>query len=87
MLLNVRLGPEEERAVRGLRRAKVNVSALVRAALRSAAGGSAGARRSPGAIVREVLDELPAPARPSRRPRLDDREAVAAFLREKLRHR
>lgn len=61
MLLNVRLGAEEARAVRGLRRAKVNISALVRRAIHEAAPKTTKRRVSVAAIVEEVLADIPAP--------------------------
>jgi hypothetical protein len=84
MLLNVRLTPVEERAVRGLRRAKVNVSELVRRALREAALKSAAPSRSRASVVREVVAALPGPAPTARRPPLDDRRALASFIRSGL---
>lgn len=58
MLLNIRIGPEEERIVRGLRRAKVNVSALLRKAIRD----SALPKSRPTSLrkrVEQILRDLP----------------------------
>ena len=87
MLLNVRLTSEEERAVRGLRRAKVNVSELVRRALREAASEhkAPGTKRS--VLVKQIIASVPGPARKTKRPPLDDRHAVAAFIRSRLTRR
>jgi hypothetical protein len=87
MLLNVRLTSEEERAVRGLRRAKVNVSELVRRALRDAAAGQKTLKTKRSVLVEEIINEVPVPTRKSRRPKLDDRRAVAAFIRTRLSRR
>lgn len=91
MLLNVRLGEEEERIVRGLRRRKVNVSALVRREL--VAAGTAllqgNKKATSRAAIEEILRKLPVSAadRPSPRPRLDDRAALRRHLRKKLARR
>ena len=86
MLLNVRLGPEEERLVKGLRRAKINVSALVRKAIREAAGELK--PRSRVEVLKEILSRIPAPEQASRgRPPLDDRLALKAYLRERIKRR
>jgi len=87
VLLNVRLTSEEERAVRGLRRAKVNVSELVRRALREAAAGEKRSKVKRSVVVEEIIAATPGPADRTRRPRLDDRRAVAAFIRTRLKRR
>ena len=87
MLLNVRLTSEEERAVRGLRRAKVNVSELVRRALREAAAGEKAQKVKRSVLVEEIIAASPGPAGKTKRPPLDDRHAVAAFIRIRLTRR
>lgn len=87
MLLNVRLTREEERAVRGLRRAKVNVSELVRRALREAAAGEKKVRVKRSVLVEEIIAATPGSAARARRPPLDERHAVAAFIRTRLSRR
>jgi hypothetical protein len=87
MLLNVRLGEKEERAVRGLRRAKVNVSALVRRALVTAAQEHEAQDRSPVEILDRILAEIPGPTTKLKRPRLDDRRAMSAYIRKRLERR
>lgn len=87
VLLNVRLGPEEEKVVKGLRRAKVNVSALVRKAIRDAAP-RASRKRPLGEAFAELIAQYPdegAP-RPSR-PSLDDRHAMSAYIRKQIARR
>jgi len=85
MLLTVRLGPEEERAVNALRSSSVNVSELVRRALREAAGSG---DADPSSLMRQILADVPdAPGRATARPPLDDRRAVQTWLRKKLRRR
>lgn len=84
VLLNVRLGPEEERVVKGLRRAKVNVSALVRKAIRDAAPRG---RRSLalGDAIEQLIEEFPRPrGAPPRRPPLDDRRAMSEYIRQRI---
>jgi hypothetical protein len=86
MLLNVRLGPQEVRIVRGLKRRKINVSALVRRGLMSA--GAALLANDPQQeteLIEKVIRDIPAP--PRKGPRLDDRRAVQAHLRKKLKKR
>jgi hypothetical protein len=58
MLLNVRIGKEEEEIVKGLRRAKVNISALLRRAIRDAAP-KASKEKSPLERLKAVLDRYP----------------------------
>jgi hypothetical protein len=90
MLLNVRLTSEEERAVRGLRRARVNVSELVRRALREAAAEYKGPKTKRSVLVKEIIASVPGPARNAgkrKRPPLDDRHAVAAFIRARVSRR
>ena len=58
VLINVRLGKEEEKIVQGLRRAKVNVSALLRKAIRDAAGATRAAS-SPIRQAEAVLARYP----------------------------
>jgi hypothetical protein len=82
MLLNVRLTKEEDRIVKGLRRAKVNVSELVRRALRQAAASKSKVKRS--AVLEEIIDTYPGPGAPSSRPALDDRRALSAFIANKV---
>lgn len=84
MLLNVRLTSEEERAVRGLRRAKVNVSELVRRALREAAAREKKVKLKRSAVVVEIIESIPVAKARTKRPALDDRRAIAAFVHGKL---
>lgn len=84
MLLNVRLGPEEERVVKGLRRAKVNVSALVRKAIREAAPRG-GRRQSLADAVELLIAQYPGDDAPRvRRPPLDDRHAMSRHIRQQI---
>jgi hypothetical protein len=84
MLLNVRLGPEEERVVKGLRRAKVNVSALVRKAIRDAEP-QARAAASPSAVLAGILRDIGPPTEKlEKRPRMDDRLAMSRYIRNRI---
>jgi hypothetical protein len=86
MVLHVRLGVEEKRSVRALRRAGVNVSALVRKALRDAGALPRESRPKPAKVVlREVLRDYPVDAPRTKRPPLDNRLALAAFARKQIR--
>lgn len=82
MVLNVRLSTEEERVVRGLRRAKVNVSDLVRRALREA--GKNAKQKPPSVAVKELIAAYPGPSVREGQPALDDRLALKAFIAGKL---
>lgn len=84
MVLNVRLSTEEERVVRGLRRAKVNVSDLVRRALREAGKTATKKSPAPSVAVKELIAAYPGPAVRKGQPALDDRHAVKAFITRKL---
>lgn len=84
MLLNVRLTEVEARAVRGLRRAKVNVSELVRRALREAATKEKGVKVKRSAVLREIIEAFPGPTGATRRPALDDRRALSRFIQKRL---
>lgn len=85
MLLNVRLTPEDEKLVRNLRRAKVNVSALVRRAIREEAARARPVRRKRSESVKEALRLFPPPPgfQPVH-PDLADRKAVTDFVRSRL---
>jgi hypothetical protein len=88
MKLSVRLGEREEKALRGLKRRRVNVSALVRRALVSANAESETESKKPSDIIRETLSKFP--ERPSGsvdRPPLSDRRAVQAYLQRQVRRR
>lgn len=89
MKLSVRLRDEEEKALRGLRRRKVNVSALVRRALLAANDEVAAEPRSDRDIIREIIRRSPSPPRSElpARPRLDDRKGVSEFISGRLRRR
>jgi hypothetical protein len=80
MMLTVRLNEEDQRVVLGLRRAKVNVSALVRRALHEAASKGKAVKTPRSAIVAEVIAAYPGPARKEPRPPLDDRRALSAYI-------
>lgn len=85
MLLNVRLTEVEARAVRGLRRAKVNVSELVRRALREAAAKEKDVKVKHSVVLGEIIEAFPGPSgATTRRPPLDDRRALSKFIQKKL---
>ncbi|MGV3619817.1 MAG: hypothetical protein ACO1OB_03310 [Archangium sp.] len=84
MLLNVRLTEDEEKIVRNLRRAKVNVSALVRRAIRQEGARAEPKNRKRSESLNEALQKFPTPGgfRPAH-PDLSDRKALADFMRKK----
>ncbi|MFT3712763.1 MAG: hypothetical protein QM817_34360 [Archangium sp.] len=84
MLLNVRLGAEEEKIVRGLRRARVNVSELVRRAIRENAPRSKGTEDRVS-LIEEIIRAHPDEGPHERRPALDDRRAMSNAIRQQLR--
>lgn len=83
-LLNVRLTKEDEQVVKGLRRAKVNVSELVRRALRQAAASAPSPQVKRSAVLKQIIAAFPVPTHSLDRPRLDDRRAVAEFIAQRL---
>lgn len=86
MVLNVRLSADDERVVRGLRRAGVNVSALVRRAIREAKPPKARKKAPrPSEVLQEIFARYPVPPESRRgQPRLDDRKAMSAWLKKKM---
>jgi hypothetical protein len=87
MKLSVRLGEKEQKALRGLRRRKVNVSALVRKALVTADQETERKPRSDREVLEDIIRRYPSPPPDDlpKRPRLDDRKAVSEFIRQRLR--
>ena len=89
-LLNVRLGPEEERMASALREEGVAISGLVRQALRAEYDRRFGGqgRRKGSHVVARILEDLPDPSNlPSRGFSLSDRRAVSNHIRAKLARR
>jgi hypothetical protein len=86
-LLNVRLGPEEDRMAAALREEGVAISGVVREALRAEYERRFGARRArKGArLVDQILADLPDPPDlPARDFSLTDRRAIADHIRARL---
>lgn len=71
--------------MRGLRRANVNVSELVRRALREAAAKAKKVKRS--LVLSEIIQDFPGPTPRPKRPPLDDRRALSTFVQRKLARR
>ena len=90
-LLNVRLGPEEERMAAALRGAGVAISGLVREALRSEYERRIGGRkRQPkgSEVVAAIIESLPdPPALLARDFSAEDPRAVRRYVRAKLARR
>jgi hypothetical protein len=90
MSLNVRLSEEEARMAAKLRKAGVQISALVREAIRSEYERRIEQRREvvPSSLVRDILDELhDAADLPSREFATTDRHAVRRHVAERLSRR
>ena len=90
-LLNVRLDADDARYAEELRRAGVQISRLVRDAIRSEHAqrlGVRGKRRTPKAIMKQIYAEHPDPPRqPRRRLDLTNRRALRRAVRARLTHR
>ena len=88
-LLNVRLSPDDARRAAELRKAGIQISDVVREAIRaeylrrrSVRPGS----RRPSLLVKEILDALPDPPdMPARTVDPSDRHAVRGHIKAKLR--
>ncbi len=89
-LLNVRLGPEEEKMAAALRSAGVAISGVVREALRAEYERRIGGKRrlKGREVVAAILESLPdPPGLPPREFSLADRRAVRSHVRAKLARR
>ncbi len=87
-LLNVRLGPEDDRLARELRARRVSISDLVRDAIRAEARRArAGAVPDVDAVLSEMLTSYPTPtgARTGAPAPGTDRHRVKEIIHEKLR--
>jgi hypothetical protein len=87
-LLNVRLSPDDARRAAALRKAGIQISEVVREAIRAEyrrRGANAGVRR-PSLIVKTILEALPDPPdMPRRTVDTTDRRAVQRHIAAKLR--
>lgn len=88
-VLNVRLAPEDQRLAQDLRDEGVELSGIVRDAIRTEHArriGKRARRPKPSAVVRALIEAHPAPvgSRPTR-PDPRDRRAVQAFVAATLR--
>jgi hypothetical protein len=86
-LLNVRLGPEEERMAAALRTAGVAISGLVRESLRAEYERRIGRtrKRKGSEVVAAIIESLPdPPGLPAREFSVTDRRAVRRHVRAKL---
>jgi hypothetical protein len=88
-LLNVRLTKADEESVRILKRSRVEISAVVRAALhREADKHRPRSAASTANLLAEIFDEYPEPARAASRGfDAHDRRAFAGAFRERIRGR
>jgi len=86
-LLNVRLTKADEEAVRILKRSRVEISAVVRAALRQEAEKyRARSAKFTAALLAEIFEQYPEPGRAAPRDfDVHDRRAFADAFREHLR--
>ena len=90
-LVNVRLSPDDARRAAALRKAGIQISDVVREAIRAEYLRSRAAKpdkRRPSLIVKEILEALPDPAdMPDRAVDPSDRHAVRRHIAAKLRGR
>lgn len=90
-LVNVRLSPDDARRAAALRKAGIQISDVVREAIRAEYLRSCAAKpdkRRPSIIVKEILEALPDPAdMPDREVDPSDRHAVRRHIAAKLRGR
>ena len=87
-LLNVRLGPDDERVVRQLRTRGVSISDVVRRALRAEGDKAPVGRPGLSRLFDEMLSRYPTPpGAVGRRPKTTDRRAVSTYIRNRLRRR
>jgi hypothetical protein len=88
-LLNVRLGPEDARMAAALRKNGVQISRVVRDALRAAYQRQAAAhaqRGRPSDVMASIYREVPdASGQPRERRDLGDRHAIRRVIRKRLR--
>ncbi len=87
-LLNVRLTPEDERAVAQLRARGVSISEIMRRALRAEVSRNEHIQVDAESLVAELQARFPTPSKPSaRRVDATDREAVREHIKKRLRAR
>lgn len=86
-VLNVRLGPEDERLARELRARGISISDVVRRALRAEARKTADLPVDTDSVLDEIMDRYPTPSSRPRRQRPDtvDRHAVRKHIERRLR--
>lgn len=87
--LNVRLGEDDARLVRELKRRGISISAVVRAALRGEVQRSRqGEAMSANSLLAEMMNRFPTPeSTASRQVNAADRRQVQRAIRERLRRR
>jgi hypothetical protein len=87
-LLNVRLGPEDERLARELRSRGISISELVRRALRSEARAMTAEPVDSDRLLDEIIALYPTPTDfAHERPNAVDRRAVRKHIQQRLRAR
>lgn len=87
-LLNVRLTPEDERAVAQLRARGVSISEIMRRALRAEVARNEHIQVDAESLVAELQARFPTPSKPSsRRVDATDRDAVREHIKKRLRAR
>jgi hypothetical protein len=87
-LLNVRLGPEDARMAAALRKNGVQISRVVRDALRAAYQRQAAhaQRGRPSDVMASIYREAPdAPGQPREKRDLGDRRTIRRVIRKRLR--
>jgi Arc/MetJ-type ribon-helix-helix transcriptional regulator len=86
-VINVRLGPEDERVARQLRARGISISEVVRRALHAEARKAAELPTDTDSVLNEIMERYPTPSsgRRPRRPNTVDRHAVRKHIEQRLR--
>ena len=86
-VINVRLGPEDERVARQLRARGISISDVVRRALHAEARKAAESPADTDSVLNEIIERYPTPTRVrrSQRPNTLDRHAVRKHIEQRLR--
>jgi len=86
-VINVRLGPEDERVARQLRARGISISDVVRRALHAEARKAVESPTDTDSVLSEIMERYPTPstARRPHRPDTLDRRAVRKHIEQRMR--
>jgi hypothetical protein len=86
-VINVRLGPEDERVARKLRARGISISEIVRRALHAEARKTADLPTDTASVLDEIIERYPTPSSGLRRQRPNtlNRHAVREHIEQRLR--